>query len=91
MAQTWREKHPDWEYRLWTDDDLERLVTDFYPHFLEQFLSYPNPVQRADAGRYLVLHRHGGALFRHRYDLPVSFRLADRREPHRFCTGTERA
>jgi hypothetical protein len=60
MAQTWREKHPDWEYRLWTDDDLERLVTDFYPHFLEQFLSYPNPVQRADAGRYLVLHRHGG-------------------------------
>ena len=60
MQKTWIEKNPDWEYRLWTDQDLDRLVHDHYRDFYEDYLAYPNPVQRSDAGRYLVLHRFGG-------------------------------
>ncbi len=60
MARTWRKNHPDWTYRLWTDRDLDRLVGDHYPHLAEQFHAYSNPVQRADLGRYMVLHRFGG-------------------------------
>lgn len=60
MVQSWKANNPGWDYRLWTDDDLDALVAEHYPGLLEVFRAYPNPVQRADAGRYLVLHRHGG-------------------------------
>lgn len=60
MVESWKARNPGWEYRLWTDDDLDRLVAEHYPGFLDIYRAYPNPVQRADAGRYLVLHRHGG-------------------------------
>ena len=53
--------NPDWEYKLWTDEDLHELVQDHYPELEELYLSYPNPVQRADMGRYLVLDHCGGA------------------------------
>ena len=52
--------NPDWEYKLWTDEDLHELVQDHYPELEELYLSYPNPVQRADMGRYLVLDHCGG-------------------------------
>ena len=58
--ESWRRHNPDWEYRLWTDADLQALVHDHYPDLTELFHAYPNPVQRADMGRYLILHRHGG-------------------------------
>lgn len=60
MVQSWRDKNPNWEYRIWTDDDLETLVREHYPKFLNIFKSYPRGVQRADAGRYLILHHCGG-------------------------------
>ena len=60
MVQSWRDKNPNWEYHFWTDDDLETLVREHYPKFLNIFKSYPRGVQRADAGRYLLLHHCGG-------------------------------
>lgn len=58
--ESWKRLNPDWEYKLWTDDDLIKLVRDHYPDLEELFVSYPNPVQRADLGRYLILHHCGG-------------------------------
>lgn len=58
--ESWRRHNPGWDYRLWTDGDLLALVRDHYPALEALYLSYPNPVQRADLGRYLILHRHGG-------------------------------
>lgn len=52
--------NPSWDYKLWTDDDLDALVRDHYPELEDLYLSYPNPVQRADLGRYLILHHCGG-------------------------------
>lgn len=60
MVQSWRDKNPTWEYRFWSDDDLESLVREYYPKFLDTYKSYPRGVQRADAGRYMLLHRFGG-------------------------------
>lgn len=58
--ESWKRMNPDWDYRLWTDTDLLALVQDHYPELEELYASYPNPVQRADLGRYLVLHHCGG-------------------------------
>jgi glycosyltransferase involved in cell wall biosynthesis len=59
-AQTWRNHHPEWEYRLWTDADNRDLVARHYPWFLPAYDAYPEPIMRADAARYFILHRFGG-------------------------------
>ncbi|MEM1180513.1 MAG: glycosyltransferase [Acidobacteriota bacterium] len=59
-VQSVRRMHPDFEYRLWTDDDNERLIAERYPWFLETYRGYSHPVERADAARYFVIYTHGG-------------------------------
>lgn len=58
--ESWKRNNKGWEYRLWTDEDLLSLVQVHYPDLEELYHSYPNPVQRADLGRYLILHHCGG-------------------------------
>jgi len=58
--ESWRRHNPDWEYRFWTDADLEAFVRDEFPEFLDLYLGYPNNVQRADLARYMLLFRFGG-------------------------------
>jgi hypothetical protein len=57
---SWRAHNPGWHYHLWLDSELDAFVEAEYPAYIELFRSYPNPVQRADLGRYLLLHRFGG-------------------------------
>jgi hypothetical protein len=57
---SWRDQNPGWEHRIWLDDDLEAFVGWNYPDLIELYHSYPKMVQRADLGRYLLLHHFGG-------------------------------
>ena len=59
-AATWRDHHPDWEYRLWDAADVDRLFASSRPDLHTLYRSYPHWVQRADAARYLILHEFGG-------------------------------
>ena len=73
FSATWRDRNPDWTYRFWSDRDLLKFVAIHYPAFLELFCSYRLGVQRADAGRYMLLHHFGGDLCRHGYGMhPVA-------------------
>ncbi len=51
---TWRDAHPDWEYRLWTEDNLlplrARRAFDAMPHWCG----------KADIARYEILEQMGG-------------------------------
>ncbi|MFN2181306.1 MAG: glycosyltransferase, partial [Candidatus Promineifilaceae bacterium] len=58
--ESWRSLHPDWEFRLWTDEDCRALVAGHYAWFLPIYDDYSEPIKRADAARYFILHRHGG-------------------------------
>ncbi|MFM8322927.1 MAG: glycosyltransferase [Chloroflexota bacterium] len=58
--RSWLEHNPGWTYRLWTDQDLRALVADRYAWFLPIYDGYREAIQRADAGRYFVLHCYGG-------------------------------
>ena len=60
LPQSWQDKNPAWEYRFWTDADLENLVRAHYPDLLDLYLGVAKPVQRADIARYLIMHRFGG-------------------------------
>ncbi|MEM7356415.1 MAG: glycosyltransferase [Acidobacteriota bacterium] len=55
-----RRENPDFDYRLWTDADNLRLIEEHYPWFLETYLAYRHPVERADAARYFIVYTHGG-------------------------------
>ncbi|WDQ17796.1 glycosyltransferase family 32 protein [Rhodopirellula sp. P2] len=59
-VQSWRTHHPDWQVRLWTDQDNRQLIAKEYAWFLETYDGYPTAIQRADAIRYFILHRFGG-------------------------------
>ncbi len=56
----WRALHADWDVRLWTDATMREFVAQDYPELLRLYDGYEEPIQRADAFRYLVLHRLGG-------------------------------
>jgi mannosyltransferase OCH1-like enzyme len=65
----WLESHQKWKafcnennwiYMLWTDKDNEALIATHYSWFLDRYKSYKHNIQRADAVRYFILHKHGG-------------------------------
>ena len=37
LAETWKQNHPGWEYRLWTDKENRDFLNTFYPAFLARF------------------------------------------------------
>ncbi len=51
---SWKKHHPEWEYRLWTDDNMIKLQNqDLYD-------STTNVRQKADIARYELLYHFGG-------------------------------
>jgi len=54
--ESWKKFHPDWEYRLWTDEDVEKL--DFPLKDLYYSLSNYGP--KSDVLRYHLLYEFGG-------------------------------
>ena len=53
--ETWKRHHPDWEFRLWGEDDLP--TDPIRPEILERLRA---PVERADILRLEILYRDGG-------------------------------
>jgi inositol phosphorylceramide mannosyltransferase catalytic subunit len=57
----WQETFPDYKVRLWTDADLDRLISSGrYSYLLNTYRSYMYAIQRADLARLIVLHFEGG-------------------------------
>jgi inositol phosphorylceramide mannosyltransferase catalytic subunit len=86
-VDTVRSLHPDWEYKLWTDEDNLAFVTKEYPEFLEVYQGLPKNIMRADVIRYLLLYRVGGLYLDTDYEMLRAFDLCDKEivlcwEPH---------
>ncbi|EAW13651.1 putative glycosyl transferase [Aspergillus clavatus NRRL 1] len=59
--------HESWNATVWTDENADALVRNDYPHLYTMWKSYPYPIQRVDALRYMILQKYGGVLLD--YDL----------------------
>jgi mannosyltransferase OCH1-like enzyme len=70
-----RALHPDWTYRLWTDEDNLAFVKKEYPDFLDTFLKLPKNIMRADVIRYLLLYKLGGLYLDLDYEMLKPFHL----------------
>jgi len=60
--KTWK-KHfpsPEYEYILWTDEDLENLIKTDFPSYLQIYKGYKKNIQRIDMARYFILYKYGG-------------------------------
>lgn len=53
---SWKQKHPDWQYKLWTQNDIEKFGFKNKQYILDS----RNPGEISDLMRYEILHRHGG-------------------------------
>lgn len=58
--KSWREKFPDYEYKMWTDEDLDDLIRIKYPWFYPTYSGYDKKIKRIDAARYFIMFEHGG-------------------------------
>ena len=56
LMQTWMDKHPDWDYKLWTDEDIELFAFEN----LEAFEYAQNLGAKSDIWRYEILKQYGG-------------------------------
>jgi mannosyltransferase OCH1-like enzyme len=50
----------DYQYILWSHEDMNQFVKKEFPHLYELYTSYKYDIQRCDAFRYLVLYKYGG-------------------------------
>lgn len=58
--ESWKKHFPDYQYRLWTDEDIDDFIKTSYPAFYDMFKSYDRHIKRVDAFRYFVLYEFGG-------------------------------
>lgn len=56
QTQSWKKHHPDWEYRLWTDRDVNELGADI-ADLINSTECYG---QKGDILRMAILQKHGG-------------------------------
>jgi mannosyltransferase OCH1-like enzyme len=67
--------HPDWEYRLWTDDANDDFIKQYYPDLFPIYSSYPKPVMKADVIRYAIMDQIGGLYLDLDYEMLKPFDL----------------
>lgn len=60
FQRTWKQLHPEWEYKLWSDEDIRDFFSHHYAWFMPIFNNYPHPIMRVDAFRYFLLYHYGG-------------------------------
>lgn len=65
----WKRCHPSWkvqflddefQYMTWYDDELDKIVEESYPQYLELFNSFPRHILKIDFARFCILHKYGG-------------------------------
>ncbi|KAK9369793.1 nucleotide-diphospho-sugar transferase [Lipomyces kononenkoae] len=59
-SRSCREKNPDWEWVLWTDEDNLNLVKKYFPWFLKYYQALPAEIYRADVVRNMYMYVYGG-------------------------------
>jgi mannosyltransferase OCH1-like enzyme len=80
---------PEYEYKMWTDEDLDNLVKENYNWFYDVYKNYDKNIKRIDIGRCFVLHKYGGIYadmdyecFKNFYDILDQTKISLVRSPY---------
>jgi mannosyltransferase OCH1-like enzyme len=72
--QTWFGLFPEFEFKLWNDEDIDNLVMDNFPTFYENtYKNYDVKIKKIDASRYCMLYVYGGMYVDMDYKCFVNF------------------
>ena len=58
--EQWMKTHEDWQYILWTDEDIMNHIKTFHEDYYDFFLNLEYKIQMVDAIRYFILYDYGG-------------------------------
>ena len=58
--ESWKTLYPDFEYKFWTDDDIEVFVQKQEDKIKDVFYGMDENIKKMDFFRYLILHEFGG-------------------------------
>jgi mannosyltransferase OCH1-like enzyme len=89
--QTWIKHFPDFEHKIWDDDDIIKLIDEEFPWYKDIYLSYDRPIKRYDVARPLILYKFGGIYadmdyitFENFYDLMPHDKISTPISPYRY-------
>jgi mannosyltransferase OCH1-like enzyme len=72
--QTWFKLFPYFEFKLWNDEDIDKLVMEKFPKFYEStYKNYDVKIKKIDASRYCMLYVYGGMYVDMDYKCFVNF------------------
>lgn len=52
--------HPGFEYRFYTDEDIDRIIKSEFPHYYKKFNELPRMIMKIDMFRYFLMYKYGG-------------------------------
>ena len=52
-SNSWKIKHPEWKYMLWTDEENDAFVKLNFPWFWPTYSSFSKKIQKVDSVRYM--------------------------------------
>ena len=58
--QSWLNTYSDFEYRFWTDEEIDDLIRTHYSKYWEMYSNFPAHIMKIDFVRFAILHRYGG-------------------------------
>jgi len=58
--KSWKNKFPNYEYKLWTDEDNDNFIKNRFSWFYKTYTEYSKNIQRIDAVRYFIMYEYGG-------------------------------
>jgi len=60
--ESWKEQFDpsEFEYVMWNDEDIDKLVEEKYPEYYEDYKSFPLHILQVDFVRNSILHQYGG-------------------------------
>lgn len=87
LTQTWKNNHPEWDYRFWNEALLDAFIHDNFPEYEQRYRSLSHDIQRWDVIRYLILYQMGGVYVDIDYEclMPIDSLLAN----HTCCFARE--
>jgi hypothetical protein len=52
--------HPEYTYKLWTDDDMYTFMRTEFPTYWNKFAALPRTIMQIDMFRYFLMYKYGG-------------------------------
>jgi mannosyltransferase OCH1-like enzyme len=52
--------HPDFEYRFYTDHDMDEIMKTEFSEYYKQFSELPRMIMKIDMFRYFLMYQYGG-------------------------------